>query len=130
ENETQIHFHGAGKGRNAVSALYKHEDAKKTITLISHFDTVHTEEFGNLGDMAFDPQTLTKRFKEIVEELPEGARNDVMSDEYLFGRGTMDMKMGLVLHLHLLEMASMENWPINLLLVTVPDEEVSSDGMR
>src|SRR5699024_11832227 len=66
KNETQIHFHGAGEGRNAVSALYQHENAKKTITLISHFDTVHTEEFGNLGDMAFDPQALTAKFKEIV----------------------------------------------------------------
>src|SRR5699024_207022 len=130
KNETQIHFHGAGEGRNAVSALYQYENAKKTITLISHFDTVHTEEFGNLGNMAFDPQALTAKFKEIVKDLPEGAREDVMSDEYLFGRGTMDMKMGLVLHLHLLEVASMEEWPINLLLVTVPDEEVGSAGMR
>src|SRR5699024_11134979 len=61
---------------------------------------------------------------------PEGARGDVLSDEYLFGQGTMDMKMGLVLHLHLLELASNENWPINLMLVTVPDEEVGSAGMR
>ena len=40
------------------------------------------------------------------------------------------MKMGLVLHLHLLEMATTEKWPINLILLTVPDEEVNSSGMR
>src|SRR5699024_12722663 len=38
--------------------------------------------------------------------------------------------MGLALHMHIMEIASTENWPINLLLVTVPDEEVASDGMR
>lgn len=129
-NPSHINFHGAGKGRNAVSALYKHQDATETIMLISHFDTVHTEEFGKLGDLAFRPQELTEQFKKMVDELPEDARNDIKSDEYLFGRGTMDMKMGLVLHLHLLETASLEDWPINLLLVTVPDEEVNSAGMR
>ena len=109
-NASHIQFHGAGKGRNAVSALYKHENTQKTITLISHFDTVHTEEFGVLGNLAFNPRKLTKRFRTIVEQLPESARQDVISGEYLFGRGTMDMKMGLVLHfLHLLEIASIEN---------------------
>src|SRR5699024_2382292 len=43
----------------------------------------------------------------------------------------MDMKMGLVLHMYLLETASHEDWPINLLLITIPDEEeVGSAGMR
>lgn len=130
DNDSNIQFHGAGKGRNAVSALYKHKEAKNTITLISHFDTVHTEEFGTLGKLAFQPKQLTEKFKQLVDELPEGARDDILSDEYLFGRGTMDMKMGLVLHMHLLEVASIEKWPINLLLVTVPDEEVGSAGMR
>src|SRR5699024_12098067 len=38
--------------------------------------------------------------------------------------------MGLALHMHIMEIASTENCPINLLLVTVPDEEVASGGMR
>ncbi len=42
----------------------------------------------------------------------------------------MDMKMGLALHMHLIENAAAEDWPINLLLMTVPDEEVDSAGMR
>lgn len=130
QHDSHIQFHGAGEGRNAVSALYKHPEATKTIMLISHFDTVHTEEFGRIEELAFRPREVTEKFKEIVDDLPEGAREDILSDEYLFGRGTMDMKMGLVLHLHLLETASNEEWPINLMLVTVPDEEVGSAGMR
>ncbi len=60
----------------------------------------------------------------------EDAQRDLTSGEYLFGRGTMDMKMGLAMHMGLLEKATVEKWPINLLLLTVPDEEVNSSGMR
>jgi arginine utilization protein RocB len=129
QHESHIRYHPAGKGRNAVTALYKQENIKRTVVLISHFDTVHTEEFGGLGDLAFKPRELTKRFKEMADALPEDVQADAASEEYLFGRGTMDMKMGLVLHLHLLELAVKEDWPINLILLTVPDEEVGSSGM-
>ena len=40
------------------------------------------------------------------------------------------MKMGLALHMSMIEKASSEKWPINLLLTSVPDEEVNSAGMR
>lgn len=131
ENSSQIHFHDAGKGRNAVTALYRSGVTNKTIVLISHFDTVHTEEFGaGLEELAFQPRQLTDELKNRMAELPEDVQEDLASNAYLFGRGTMDMKMGLALHLHLLERASLENWPINLLLLTVPDEEVNSAGMR
>ncbi|MBO0603772.1 M20/M25/M40 family metallo-hydrolase, partial [Sporosarcina sp. E16_3] len=60
----------------------------------------------------------------------EAARIDLETGNYLFGRGTMDMKMGLALHMQLIEKASVEKWPINLILTTVPDEEVNSAGMR
>ena len=40
------------------------------------------------------------------------------------------MKAGLMLHMSLIELASIEQWDINLILVTVPDEEVNSSGMR
>lgn len=125
-----IQFVDAGKQRNTVTALYKHPQATRTIVLISHFDTVHTAEFGDLGDLAFQPESLTAAFKENDVALPQDAKIDLYTDEYLFGRGTMDMKMGLCLHMQLLEKAILHNWPINLLLVTVPDEEVNSAGMR
>ncbi|MFS0690883.1 M20/M25/M40 family metallo-hydrolase [Sporosarcina sp. 179-K 8C2 HS] len=131
ENSSQIHFHDAGKGRNAVTALYSSGVTNKTIVLMSHFDTVHTEEFGgSLEDLAFQPRLLTEEFKRRIADLPDDVQVDVASNEYLFGRGTMDMKMGIVLHLHLLERACVEQWPINILFLTVPDEEVNSSGMR
>ncbi|MDW0116579.1 M20/M25/M40 family metallo-hydrolase [Sporosarcina thermotolerans] len=130
ENSSHIHFHDAGKGRNAVTAYYDSGVTNKTIVLISHFDTVHIEEFGGLEELAFNPSALTEELKKRITDLPEDVQADLKSNDYLFGRGTMDMKMGLVLHLHLLEKASIEKWPINLLLLTVPDEEVNSSGMR
>lgn len=117
-------------GRKFLTALYKHPQAKETIVLISHFDTVNTEEYGDMEALAFEPEMLTKALMDKIDELPEDAQIDLASGDYLFGRGTMDMKMGLVLHMSLIEKASQEQWPINLLLLTVPDEEVNSSGMR
>ncbi|WP_269411644.1 M20/M25/M40 family metallo-hydrolase [Lentibacillus daqui] len=123
-------LHDADLRRTFLTALYKHPDAKDTICLISHFDTVSTEEYGDFEALATQPEELTEFLVERETELPEDVLTDLKSGDYLFGRGTMDMKMGLVTHIHLLEKASLEKWPINLLLLTVPDEEVNSSGMR
>lgn len=117
-------------GRQNVTALYKHPEAVDTVVLISHFDTVHTGEYGDLEPIACNPELLGEAFKKIRDELDEETVKDLDSGEYLFGRGTMDMKAGLALHMALIEKASIEEWPINLLLMTVPDEEVNSAGMR
>jgi len=128
----QMTLHEADEGRRSLTALYRHSDpdVTKTIVLLSHFDTVRTEEYGHLAPFAFDPQALTKMLADVVDTLPDAARSDLASGEYLFGRGVMDMKMGLVLHMHLVEQAIANEWKVNLLLVTVPDEEVNSVGMR
>ncbi|MCK1991218.1 M20/M25/M40 family metallo-hydrolase [Peribacillus muralis] len=130
KNPDNLSLHGVDLGRHFVNALYKHPEAEETIVLISHFDTVQTEEYGDLEVLAFQPEQLTSKLHERKDDLPEEARIDLESGKYLFGRGTMDMKMGLALHMALIEKASMEGWPINLMLVTVPDEEVNSAGMR
>lgn len=130
KNPEFLSLHQADIGRNLLLALYKHPEAVDTIVLISHFDTVQTEEYGDLERLACQPEELTQKFFERKHELPEEARLDLESGSYLFGRGTMDMKMGLVLHMSLLEKASTEKWPLNLVLLTVPDEEVNSTGMR
>lgn len=130
DHPDQLELHDAGLGRQLVTALYKHPEATETIVLISHFDTVWTEEYGVLEPLAFHPEELTKKLLDHKEDLPESARIDLESGKYLFGRGTMDMKMGLALHMQLIEKAGIEKWPINLLLTTVPDEEVNSAGMR
>ncbi|MFZ7943345.1 M20/M25/M40 family metallo-hydrolase [Neobacillus sp. 19] len=130
ENPNFLSLHDVDLDRHFLTALYKHPDALETIVLISHFDTVNTEEYGDIEEFAYQPEELTKLLLSRMDELPENAQQDLKSGEYLFGRGTMDMKMGLVMHMGLIEKAAAEQWPINLLLLTVPDEEVNSAGMR
>ena len=130
ENPGHLGLHEADLGRRYLTGLYKHVDAKETIVLLSHFDTVNTEEYGDLEEYAYQPEELTKLLLNRIDELDGDAQRDLTSGEYLFGRGTMDMKMGLAMHMGLLEKATVEKWPINLLLLTVPDEEVNSSGMR
>lgn len=129
-NPGHVGLHDAGLGRQTVTALYKHPDAVDTIVLISHFDTVQTEEYGVLQALSTLPEELTAKLHDVKDTLHAQARKDLESGEYLFGRGTMDMKAGLAAHLALVEQAADEAWPVNLLLLTVPDEEVNSAGMR
>ncbi len=130
QNPDHIELTEADLGRKLLTALYKHPEAKETVVLLSHFDTVATEVYGDLEPLAFEPEMLTHALLERKEDLPDDARKDLESGEYLFGRGTMDMKMGLVMHMGLIEKAAAEQWPINLILLTVPDEEMNSSGMR
>lgn len=130
EQSDCIKFFDAGKGRNAFTALYKTEKTTDTVVLISHFDTVFVEEYGPIQEYAFAPDKLTEMLKSNIDMLPLEAGEDLLTGEYLFGRGTMDMKMGLALHMHIIEQAIHGDWPVNILLVTVPDEEVISSGMR
>lgn len=132
ENPTHLRLYEADDKRNAVTAIYKHPHptAVDTVVLISHYDTVEIGEYGTLEPLACMPEALTAKLMEDPSVLPETAKADLLSGKYLFGRGTMDMKMGLALHMQLIEKASAEEWPINLILTTVPDEEVNSAGMR
>ncbi|MHA6251471.1 M20/M25/M40 family metallo-hydrolase [Oceanobacillus sp. CAU 1775] len=129
-HQDQLALHDTTLRRKFLTALYKHPEATQTVVLISHFDTVNTEEYGNLEALATQPEELTKILADHTQELPKEVLKDLESGEYLFGRGTMDMKMGLVTHMHLVEKAIAEEWKLNLLLLTVPDEEVNSAGMR
>ncbi len=129
ERKEQVILAPTGDGRHTLMAHYK-SSSKKTIVLISHYDTVGIDDFGDYAQAAFDMDAITTLFKEDDAYLNATAKEDLASGEYLFGRGSMDMKPGLMLHLSLIEKAILEEWDINLLLMTVPDEEVNSLGMR
>lgn len=129
-NNISVDLIDAGLSRNSVAASYINESNKNTVVLISHFDTVHTDEFGKNEHLAFDVDKLTSYYKENKLNFNSIIQEDIESDEYIFGRGIMDMKMGLALHLNILEVATLERWPVNIVVLTVPDEEVDSAGMR
>lgn len=130
ENPSYLKLCDVDRGRQVVSALYKNSHVNETVVLISHFDTVQIEEYGSFIPIATMPEVLTNAFKADPSMLNESAKKDLVSGDYLFGRGVMDMKIGLALHMQIIERAIAEKWPINLLIVTVPDEEVNSAGMR
>ena len=79
---------------------------------------------------AFNPKKLTSMFYSHKDELPDHVREDIEHGDWLFGRGTMDMKCGLALQMAMIEQACEGRFDGNVLLLAVPDEEVNSVGMR
>jgi arginine utilization protein RocB len=130
QHPSHLQAHPAEDGRHLVTALAKKPGVRETVILISHFDVVGVEDYGAWQPHAFDPKSLTALFRERPGELPDAVRQDLENDSWLFGRGTMDMKCGLALHMSLIERACDGDFSGNLLLVTVPDEEANSVGMR
>lgn len=111
----------------AMVAASPHPD---TVILLSHFDVVDVKDYGPLADHAFDPETLIEYMKGHAEELPVDVRADLDTGNWLFGRGIMDMKAGLAMQMALLAEAACGELAANLILLSVPDEEVNSVGMQ
>lgn len=121
--------HPLDDGRQLLTALVKNGEAAETIVLLAHVDVVGVEDYGSYQNLAFYPRELTQELHKNSSDLPKEALKDLESGDWLFGRGTMDMKAGLTVHLSLLEKAMNGEFEGNLLLVAVPDEEVNSEGM-
>jgi len=115
-------------GRKAVWALLRAaKKTTKTVLLTGHFDVVETQ--GALASLAFDLEAYTKALSR--ENLPRDAREDLLSGNWLFGRGSMDMKAGLALFvLAIRSLARCEDLKLNIAFLAVPDEESDSAGMR
>lgn len=129
ENLNMIKIQGDPLNRSFVSALFcSSKPSKKTIILTGHLDVVDVEDFGHLKELAFNPIELQKRIKELP--LDKEAIEDLESGDYIFGRGTADMKFGLALHTELLrELSLRDDFEGNILFLAVPGEESNSEGM-
>lgn len=114
-----------------VMALLKGGDGteRDCIMLHGHIDTVDVDDYGKYKPYAFDCDQLTEVLKSA--ELPEDAKRDLESGDYLFGRGACDMKGGdavfLVLLRHLAQHP--EKLHGNLLLSFNPVEETLHRGI-
>ncbi|WP_174613670.1 M20/M25/M40 family metallo-hydrolase [Virgibacillus ihumii] len=129
DNPDYLKLHPLSDGRQLLTALVKNGSTSDTIILLSHFDVVGVEDYGSLENLAFYPRELTKEMKAIRGSLPEEVQRDLKTGDWLFGRGAMDMKAGVSLHFSMLERAIEGEFDGNILLLTVPDEEVNSMGM-
>ena len=115
-------------GRSVNWALVR-RDSADTVILFHHHDTVDTEDFGSLKDLAFDNQALKEKLKE--ESIRQDVLADISSGDWQFGRGSCDMKAALALQLGVLEeYSSVSTGQANLLYLSVGDEEAYSQGMR
>lgn len=116
-------------GRSVCWGLVKGE-GDETVVLIHHNDTVDVEDFKTLKSYAYSPNELEAELMKMKEDLLLETREDLESGDYLFGRGTADMKGGGAIQLALMKRYSeIKNLKGNILLISVPDEENLSAGM-
>jgi arginine utilization protein RocB len=103
----------------------------KTIVLVHHSDVVHTENYNELAPFAFSPERLSEELKGKLDALDSEASKDLLSELWIFGRGSADMKGGGAIQLAILkELSLLNKLKGNVVLLMVPDEENLSAGMR
>lgn len=117
--------------RRNVFALIEGEkgNSKKTIILHGHIDTVGVDDFGRLKEYAFNCDELMKKFRTM--DLEKDVKRDLESGEWLFGRGTCDMKSGVAVFLVIMKYFSenVKELEGNILLSINPVEENLHTGI-
>ena len=98
----------------------------RTLVLIGHIDTVDTKDYGELEPLALDVEAITMKRDQLGTVL-EGTN----VDDWMFGRGTVDMKCGVAAIIALIRHYALrsEQPPISLVMLAVPDEENESAGV-
>ena len=130
ENIFTVPVAGDPLGRYIVAALMCGGGAAgDTVILTGHYDVVDADEYAQLKDIAFDMDSITARIGELP--MSEECRQDYESGDWLFGRGSADMKFGHALIIELLRHYSEDISALsgNLLYVAVCGEETNSEGM-
>ena len=101
----------------------------QTVILMHHHDVVDAFDYDSLAKWAYDPPKLQAALAGM--DLTPEARLDLESDKWIFGRGSGDMKAGAAIQYVLLEdYCEKPDFKGNILLMSVPDEENLSEGMR
>lgn len=104
-------------------------NSNKTIIMLSHTDTVGVDDFGTIKEFAFDCDALPAKFLEMNSS--DIVKEDIKSGEFMFGRGTLDMKSGVAGHMFIIKYFAdhPEELDGNLLAIAVCDEEDMSKGI-
>ena len=104
-------------------------NSNRTIILMGHLDTVGVDDFEPLMEEAFNPDTL----QDIIRELnfSDEVNKDIDSGEYMFGRGSLDMKSGVAGQMYLIKYFAEhpELLDGNIIAIAECDEEDNSHGI-
>ncbi|MCA1065651.1 M20/M25/M40 family metallo-hydrolase [Rossellomorea sp. AcN35-11] len=117
-------------GRKNIFAFVKNPTpSAHTLIYHAHLDTVGIDDYGSLKDHALNPDELESFFRHYAfdQEVQEDAR----SGKWLFGRGALDMKSGIAVHLaNVLSFSErLDDLPGNILFMVNPDEESQHKGV-
>ena len=121
-------------GRANAFAFVRGRSAQ-TVTLLGHFDTVDTADYGALEPWSLDPDGLRERLDALAALTP-GLREDEAEapGDWLYGRGAADMKSGVAICItlmrHYARLALEDKLPISVVMIATPDEENESAGAR
>lgn len=119
-------------GRCVVYALLLGNSNKTAITM-GHFDVVETSVYGTEKDLAFKLGEELET-KLAAKNMPDLAKEDMASGEWIWGRGSNDMLSGLAVHMTIFEeyakLAQEGNLDGSWLFLGVAGEESYSAGMR
>jgi arginine utilization protein RocB len=101
----------------------------RTVILMGHIDTVGIDDYKQLETVACEPDELREAM--LREELPEEIRRQLESEDWMFGRGALDMKSGVAGHFYLLKHYAEhpEQLAGNLVFLAECDEEDRSHGI-
>jgi len=128
---SRLPFSNDPLGRFSVVASLEGEKRPndKTVVMIGHTDTVGLRDYGDLQDLATQPDKLIEALKNVT--ISDDARHDLESGNWLFGRGILDMKCGVAIIISIMEHISKDimNFEGNIIFVAVGDEEGNSGGM-
>ena len=105
--------------------------AEKTVILFGHHDAVGTSVYGEIN--ALDCENVKAQLKtqlNLSTAAGSDFEKDLCSEEWIFGRGSCDMKAGIAINLDQLRQVTQNHSGVNLLFLSVPDEENQSLGMR
>ena len=115
---------------NVVAIAFgSRSNSNETIILHGHHDTVGIDDYGSIKEYAFDCDALPEKIKSITSD-PE-VLADIESGEWMFGRGSSDMKSGDAVNMVLMRYFTehLNQFDGNLIFMTNPVEENQHTGI-
>ena len=118
-----------GQRLNVFALVEAKKKTSKTIIFHAHVDTVGIEDYGQIKELAHDPDALAAYFAQY--EGDREVQQDALSKKWMFGRGALDMQSGISIHLaNLLHYSNQEELDGNILVLFNADEENQHIGIR